>query len=389
MARGKIRFCPPKLDVSPELDWVLQNAWADQQVGTPTDGQRVFDIALKLDLAGRIGARIAKDRLIDELGQSPADKFIAAARSVAFNNLRVLKTTTRIATIAALADLPLVLLKGGALLAGDIIDIRERATGDVDVLVPPNEALHLAQVLQDHGFTFRGTSNPDHHHLAPLAGPDGVLVEIHTRLGKDLGAIDYLELTEDGELVDISLDGTPVQILSSNRMAAHLLVHAFVEHGFAPGAYPSMRWIGDLAALCDHSEISPEEVKKITQSAMSEAETVGAFSLVNHLRNGQTDFTRNSAEAVLLAHFVGQFLDDDYKKSLRLQRSLTILGATPGSSLLTELARLGHLFLANRPANSKTSSSNSAKTVKSPLKLANSTAEILLATVRTILRTKA
>src|SRR5450631_1765727 len=69
-------FRPPRLVLDAELEWVLQRgfgplAWMPR---TPVSGQRLVDVALRLDVASRIAARHPRELLEREMGSKAAHR---------------------------------------------------------------------------------------------------------------------------------------------------------------------------------------------------------------------------------------------------------------------------------------------------------------------------
>lgn len=86
------------------------------------------------------------------------------------------------------AGIVVVLLKGAALVHGNVVTAAERPMADIDVLVDPGAAERAHALAGELGF--RADANPAtwefartwHHHLPALHDGDGVSVEIHHRL---------------------------------------------------------------------------------------------------------------------------------------------------------------------------------------------------------------
>ncbi len=115
-----------------------------------------------------------------------------------------------------------VLLKGTALLMRTPVGAPPRATGDVDVYVPPSAAGRLREDLLDAGFTGNRDAGPStSHHLAPIAA-GGVDVEIHRRLMKA-----YWGLPEEEMLARaMPIPGTRALLtLDAEGLVLHSLVH--------------------------------------------------------------------------------------------------------------------------------------------------------------------
>ncbi len=105
-------------------------------------------------------------------------------------NAKLKETTLSVLHVLAAAGVTGVALKGAAFLVDDSMSLSWRTLGDIDILVPTNNVVAAAHALIARGY--RPDYDPSaytdayHHHYAPLrSAPDGIVVELHTRLLRD------------------------------------------------------------------------------------------------------------------------------------------------------------------------------------------------------------
>ncbi len=249
-----LRFRPPEIEATPELRWVLARAFgpADLAFTGDLDGPGAFALADRLDLAPRIGARIAQATLALEVGAAAVD-FRRAALAVAVQNILRIEAVQVVAALAAREGTSFALLKGLALESLRAPLPGARRTGDLDLLVPERHARPLVRRLVANGW--RACGYRDHeHHLDPLVHPDLGTIELHLKLVGVRPAGGTRSFTFD------SLDGAGllhpapampenVRVPSRAVLVAHLLVHGLVQHGLAPASYPLLRLPADLLDL--------------------------------------------------------------------------------------------------------------------------------------------
>lgn len=102
---------------------------------------------------------------------------------VIYGQLR--SATIEILDIACRHNIPVVLLKGMSVAEDLYVEPHHRLMGDIDILVPVEQAEDLCRFLTDIGYRIPDdTATPDgHHHLPALCHPDSdVYVEVHTSL---------------------------------------------------------------------------------------------------------------------------------------------------------------------------------------------------------------
>ncbi|MGH9464670.1 MAG: nucleotidyltransferase family protein [Thermoanaerobaculia bacterium] len=246
------RFSPPPLAISPATRWALLRAFGPPETPAPAvDPEEAWTQAALLDVAPRIGSRVAMARLSNELGESVAERFVAARRQTASTALRYEQLAADLVELATERKIPIVFLKGLALQLGGYCSPGERPFGDLDCLARAKEAHDLFGTLVERGFA-PAEVPPNEQHLPPLAAPVWGAVDLHLALrgvwhpGGEWWTADLL-------LAEGRAQGLPTlpgaYLPDAEVLAAHALVHALDQHGLAPGRHGLLRMIGDAASL--------------------------------------------------------------------------------------------------------------------------------------------
>ena len=162
-----------------------------------------------------------------------------------------------------------VLLKGAASIAGALYpDSAMRILGDLDVLVPQDQARNAARVLSAIGYETvdKGTVRySEHHHLAPLRHIEtGVFIELHTQ-----PVLQELKSFLDAETMIAKAVRAPFTQCSAFLPApTHRIIHAIVHDQLSDGNYArrrlNIRQLLELAALANRhaNDIDWEQVGK-------------------------------------------------------------------------------------------------------------------------------
>ena len=325
-ARG-IRFSPPPVPVSPELRWVLLRALGPSGESAPTgiDGQAALDLADRLDLTHRIGARQPAAVLHRELGPRLAGRIFARHETVRRWAQGLAALSERVAARAADLGVPAAALKFLALRLEGLAPDGLRRAGDLDILVPARDVKRLAEGLREIGL--RELDFPPEEHALALGDPEERGVEIHRHVpGVSTDTAGQPATYESLDRAGLLQRHAPSGFLLPRRdvLAAHLAVHGLVQHGWSPLAYPLFRMVCDLADLC----IAPgtsllEDARRWTTSQLGRDELEGLACLAARLRSADPALLAEAAAGdparLLLRHFVAGALDPDYQESLRLR----------------------------------------------------------------------
>lgn len=330
LAVQTLRFVPPPLQLTPELEWVLLRAFGpvDLCARASVDAEAAWALAARLDLASRIGARSPAEVLAAETGESVATRFRDAYHSTVWSNLLLVGVAGEIAGVAATAGIEVVFLKSVALMLSGVTPIGTRNAGDVDVLVSNSELPRLCSALRDHGFSI-GTDGRKQHQIMPSFHSSGAMVEIHRSLKglraggrRWLTAEDLLPGSRSFEIVGLP-GGCLVPALSF--VVAHLMVHAIVQHGAHPGSYPGLRLIADLADVSQFDsrplDARRDEVVARACGPLRRQEVISALRLTQALTTGTPALADVAGDPDLgwwLRHVVAVLDDHDYREYLRL-----------------------------------------------------------------------
>ena len=317
---------PPRLELSPELRWVMSRAFAPLELGSATGAlaspERALELAVALDLVGRIATRQPHDRLLTELGVEPARKLqMLRLRVVALNQI-LARTTELVLHTAAPLGARVVLLKHAALRALGVVEPGARDARDVDVLVDGSLAGALHDALCEQGFRIASAQHPEQH-LPTLLREPGEVVELHHTLaglavpgGNGASAASLLVAQGYTTPSPGSRAHVPVPAL----LAAHALVHGLVQHRTATDLYPALRTICDLCDL-NFANVDDVACRAFVSSELSGAAIDAVHTVVAALSAGADprDMGESSPGFELFAHLVAGAVDPDYQQALFLE----------------------------------------------------------------------
>lgn len=325
--RSAPRLRAPALQPSRELSWVLLRAFAPVSARVPTgvDAARVVSLCRKLDLAPRIAMRHAQT-LPAELGAEPARELtFVRLQAVAMDRVLDALLDEVVVTAAQLGQ-PLVLLKHAALRRGGFVAEGERSARDVDLLVADDFAPELQRALIARNFA--SASRSAQLHLPPLRRKPGEVVEIHSalwgmhlpRAQTNAEAVDVAGLIARGDVESL---GDGCHIPHAPLLAAHAVVHGFVQHRSSPEGYPMMRVIADLCSLAiDGGDAA--RARAFVLESFANALVGTALRLSNSLSRGVDVNELDPAEFELLGHVVAAGCDEYYRRALRFERVLNL-----------------------------------------------------------------
>ena len=315
-----VLFRAPALDPTPELRWLLHRAFARPGLPAPPPGDpaAALDLALHFDLAPRIAARSAPDRLKEELGPV-ASRFSRAAYLAAVSGLRYEGTLHRVARVADEHDSPLVVLKGGALSLLGVCAPGARSLGDLDLLVPRERVRALRDALVASGWTLSGLPESEHQE-APLTHPSFGMIELHrcvpgVRPPGSRRSFDARTLIAAGLSEEAGGFGRRVLVPARPVLVAHALEHGLVQHGNAPGSYPLFRFLADLKDLDAGPPLLREAGAYLRDLDQDDLGTIAV--LLEALDSGRALDLEAGAPRSLLEHVVNGVLDPGYALGLK------------------------------------------------------------------------
>lgn len=324
---------PPRGAWSDELNWVVSRACArtsDDRASAPGDPASALAIARRLQLSGRIAARLGQDACRRELGQYGDACFEDYLTNVAVASA-LFRARSQVCTIAARVSVPIVWLKFAALSAGALIEAGSRVAGDIDLLVEEADSERLWRALRENGFKSCGTrAHP--HQLEALVDSAGAVVEIHTHLpgvtvtaGRFARARDLRRAGLVRELVAAPLR---LEIPSPAILAAHALAHGLLQNAATPQSYSPWRMLGDAIDLRRHRAGALAEAEKWLDQRLGPDLALVVEQLCEALENGlaerllcgapaEVPLVVDSEAGLLLRHCLAARLDEDYSESLR------------------------------------------------------------------------
>lgn len=348
---SRVRFRPPPVEMSTELEWLLRAAFSAEPPRAPKTlhEAKALDLARRLGLAPILGARLSGAAAVTALPASLAE---AARRARAHSAIRTAKhdrVAHRIAALAARRSIPLVFLKGFALFVCGRDRAGGRAINDLDLLAPEAGAGKVHAELVQEGYVAHDPHGNEHH-LPALASPEGSKVDLHFCLRglrfEGSGWATWQDLDKRALLT--RAEGYPGEcsVPKPDIQTAHLLVHGLAHHVWRPDTYPLFNLVADLQELLPDAESWRDFLgrsRKVLLRALHEPELAAMRSLALGLSDGQVPdlAVRPAGDAdLLLRHILAGYLDNDYPRRLRIRHSLGRLGdAVRQGRLVHYLAR--------------------------------------------------
>lgn len=189
-------------------------------------------------------------KCLSEIGAPHLPVLAEEASGVVQHNLRSAQLCRLLRTEFEGSGIPLIFLKGLTLSQLAYGDPFVKMGWDVDVLIPPEAVAESARLL--HRLDFRLTI-PDADPKTAVEwhrrrkesvwrSPDGLFVELHTRLADNPRMIPAIGMNSETQQVAIA-PGFSLPTLATRELFAYLCVHG------ASSAWFRLKWITDLAAL--------------------------------------------------------------------------------------------------------------------------------------------
>ncbi len=211
----------------------------------------------------------------------------AARRQQAFDALRLAQALGDVQAACDAEGLRLLVLKGLALATVLHGDIAARQSGDIDVLVSPDDFGRLVALLEGLGYvieaTWRGLSPAGLRHAARTQHEfvfhraDGVTVEAHTRL--TTAFIPYVPsfeaLWRDRQLV--RLQGRDIATTGWSDTIVHLSTHGY-RHAWA-----RLGWLCDIAHVMARADVAWDEVERRARRQREWVAVTGALLLAHEV----------------------------------------------------------------------------------------------------------
>ncbi|MCE9601454.1 MAG: nucleotidyltransferase family protein [Gemmatimonadetes bacterium] len=218
---------------------------------TAEEWPRVVGAATRLGVAGQLRSAIARDPRDHGIPAEPLAELQRIYYAVSAKNALLLATLSEVLSALELRAIPVVVLKGAALLEPVYRDVGLRAMHDLDLMVPAGQVLEAAQVLEEIGFTPDEWYRPREwyldnlHHLVPYRR-GSVTVELHHRLLPLWIPLGVSSETLTARAHPELLAGRPVATLAPSDLLIHLTLHLALANRFA----------GGLSALRDIAEVT-------------------------------------------------------------------------------------------------------------------------------------
>jgi hypothetical protein len=344
LARNATRpkFTPKPLALGEPVVWVLKRAFGppdrDVSLSAPEAAIEAADL---LGYLPRIGQRTPRAWLEAELGAENATIVIHATHRVAASAAALNATARFVQVVAGEHGLPALFLKYSALAALGVVRPGSRLAGDVDVLASRHHGAALVRALIEHGA--RAFEHRRHEHELPaLASPLDVSIDAHryipgVRLGRRDRFVDADDLIAAG-LVDARTNTPAPEVL-----AAHALVHGFVENAAIPQSGAPARALADLVDLRHFAPRSIERALPLVERLFDARDVGDLGALALALERGNVDHGYDGQGAALLSHVLGTALDARYAASLRRFLLRAPLSERRGPGPLIE--RVAHMFV--------------------------------------------
>jgi hypothetical protein len=187
----------------------------------------------------------------DLVPQTVLDSLAGAARRDALRNLQVVAVHLRLhRDVLVPLGVPHAFLKGTTLAHRHYEQPNLRVARDIDVLVPQRDLERIAHTLRDLGYRPKwpvtGTDDGIRYSARMLGevdwvSPEGVLIEVHSKLVLEAGRLPVDRVLADADQVDVG--GVALPTLGLADSVSHLCLH------HTRSAWTRLSWVADLDAL--------------------------------------------------------------------------------------------------------------------------------------------
>lgn len=289
----------------------------------------------------RIGQRTPRERLVAELGDS-SDVALQATHQAAASAAMLNGTTRFVANVAREFGVPVVFLKFAALSARGIVRPGSRFASDVDVLPGRQHGKALIAALIARGARVIDPAPRLEHELAGLVSPLGAAIDVHRYLpGVRFDAHDRF-VTAD-ELLAAGLVDEKTNAPGPAVLAAHSLVHGFVENAPIPQTGGPPRTLSDLADIERFAAGSLASAVSVLGGLFDDRDVRELKELVETLERGEVERGWDGPGAAWLSHILGTALDARYAASLR--KFLFVPPLSERAGPLPRLERVAHMLV--------------------------------------------
>ncbi len=231
---------------------------------------RLFPMARRAGLLGRVAALVARGGGLDAVPRGPRAHLIAAQVMSERHQRDTRYDVDRVADLLSSVVGRVILLKGAAYLALDLPPAPGRIFSDIDILVPRELLLQIESILGIAGWRIGELDPYDlayyrrwSHQLPPLVNAArGSAIDVHHTLVPLTAriALDADELLRHTVAVPGRAD---LAVLAPPDMVLHSAVHLFNEGEYARG----LRDLDDLNRLLRHFAAAPDFWPSLTRRA--------------------------------------------------------------------------------------------------------------------------
>ena len=225
------------------------------------DWQAMLDMAHEHRLLQMMHWRLGHERAALVVPSHVRDTMRAATQKGTIRALKIQAELLRVVRLLDSLGIPCMALKGAYLAFEVYPQPSMRPLRDLDILVPPEQALAADAALRAAGFTVPEGADGDpavclveRKHLPPLISPaSGICIELHARLTRpDYGRTEGLQLADMWDRRVLRHVGDQaIACLSPTDLLLHLIYHAAYDHRLDNGPLT----LTDLDYLIRHAEI--------------------------------------------------------------------------------------------------------------------------------------
>lgn len=281
-------------------------------------GQRLVDVALRLDLAARIAARHPRELVEREMGATAAHRLREQYVGTVARGALLDHALSELLTHARTANIACILLKFAALSRIGVLRVGSRVASDLDVLVPHTQARGFHAFLIRAGYRDLGLPESSHQ-LAALQAPSGVLVELHVHVPLvTLASGQPFARADDLLGAGLTRESDDALIPDLAVLAAHAIAHGLMQHAQVPQVCSALKTFADLADLQLARPGVVEQARAYLIRTMTEEDLTSVETLAEALENGDLHAATSGGPGVILRHALASQLDRRYATWLRL-----------------------------------------------------------------------
>jgi len=303
-----------------QLEWILQRALGPLtwKPNTDVSGQRLVELALRLDLAARIAARHPRELIEREMGSAAAHRLREQYVATVARGALLDHSLNGLLGRARAADVSCILLKYAALNRMGVLRVGSRVASDIDVLVPHDRAHQLQAFLNVNGYQDLGLPESSHQ-LPALQDPDGVLIELHIHVPLvTLGPGQPFARAGDLLAAGLIMQADNALLPDAAIVAAHTIAHGLMQHAQVPQVYSPLKTFADLADLHGARVGIVEQSRVYLSNTMTAEDLTDVRTLDRALREGDLETAMSGGPGIILRHALASQLDRHYAIRLRI-----------------------------------------------------------------------